>query len=372
MFKKTLFLLAFAALPALASAASIHIGGDYFLKGSEKNSDDVYVFAPSVVFAGSVDGDALAAGRTVISEGEISGDALFFGETVTVGGDAADDVRVLGGTVLIRGAVSGDVVAGGARIVLEEGATVSGNLYAVGGEIVLAGAVSGEVRAAGGTVDISGSVGGTVEAWGEAVELSAGSVIGGDLIYHTPREARIAPDARIGGETLFDRQKGAHSGLASLASGFVPFHLLATFAGAFFLFFLFRERTEEILLDASENFWMRALRGLLLFLIVPLMGAFLFLTAVGIPLGLALTALYLAGLIFSTAYGAMLLGVLLERPLFRRSAFPLSARTVLVGVALLALLGAVPYLGFAALFFLTLASLGSIGTIGWRRLKEVR
>ena len=193
-----------------------------------------------------------------------------------------------------------------------------------------------------------------------------------DFIYHAPREAVVASDARISGETLFDEQKGMRSNLASFSSGFASFHLLATLALAFFLFFLFRERTEEILLDAAENLWQRVLRGLLLFLVVPLAGAFLFFTAVGIPLGLALIALYFAGLVFSAAYAGVLLGVFLERPLFRRSAFPLSARTVFVGVALLALLGVIPYLGFVAVLLFTLASFGSLGTIGWRHLKQMR
>lgn len=372
VFKKILFALTLIAAPFFASAAALHIGSDYFLKGSEHVLADVYVVAPSVAFSGSVGGDAVALGRVVASDGTIGGDALFLGESATVTGDIADDARIAAGTVFVRGKIAGDAVLVGARIRVEKDAVVSGDLYAVGGEIVMDGAVHGAVKVAGGDVRISGAVSGAVEAWGEKILLAPGAFLGGDFIYHAPREATVAPDVRIGGETLFDEQKGARSGFASLAPGFVPFQLLAMLAGAFFLFFLFRERTEEILLDAAENFWMRVLRGLLLFLIVPIASAFLFLTAVGIPLGIALVALYLAGGIFSTAYGGMLIGVLLERQLFRRSAFPLSPRTVFVGVALLALLGAVPYLGFAALFLLTLASFGSVGTIGWRRLKDVR
>lgn len=369
MLKRTCFTLVAAAVPVFAFAASVNIGNDYFLKGNEQAVEDTYVIAPSAIFAGSVGGDATALGRTVINEGAVGGDALFFGETVTIGGDVADDVRVVGGTVRIRGKIAGDAIAVGARVLMEKDASVSGDLYAVGGEIIVEGRVSGEVKAAGVDVRIAGSVGGAVEVWGEEIELSAGSAIGGDFIYHAPREASIASAARVGGETIFDRQQGARSGFVSLASGFVSFHLLATLAGAFFLFLLFRERTEEILLDACENFWQRILRGLLLFITVPFAGAFLFFTAVGIPLGLALLALYLAGLVFSAAYGGMLLGVLLERPLFKRSAFPLSARTVFVGVALLALLGAVPYLGLVAGFLFILASFGAVGTIGWRHLK---
>jgi hypothetical protein len=57
MFKKTFFALTLFASPFFVFAASIHIGADYFLKGSEETGEDVYVFAPSAIFAGSVSGD---------------------------------------------------------------------------------------------------------------------------------------------------------------------------------------------------------------------------------------------------------------------------------------------------------------------------
>ena len=367
-----MFLLAALLLPLSALAASVHVGSDYFLKGKETATEDAYVIAPSAVFSGAVSGDALAVARSVQSDGALGADAFFVGETVTVRGAVADDMRVLGGTVRIRGEILGDAVIIGAHIIVEEGAVVSGSVYAVGGDIDIAGSVGGEMKAAGGSVHVSGPVGGAVEIWGEEVELLSGASIGSDFMYHAPREASIASDARVLGETLFDEQSGAARGIvARFSSGSVSFQLLAMLAGAFFLFLLFRERTEEILLDASQNFWRRILRGLLLFLIAPFAGALLFFTAIGIPLGFALFALYLAGLVFSSAYAGMLLGAILSRPLFHRSAFPLSARTVFVGTAFLALLQAVPYLGFAALLLLTLASLGSLGTIGWRRVKQM-
>ncbi|MBI1975141.1 MAG: polymer-forming cytoskeletal protein, partial [Parcubacteria group bacterium] len=375
MLKKSLracvLALALSPLAALA-ASSVHIGSDYFLKGNEKAAEDVYIIAPSAVFSGTVSGDAVAVARTVRSDGTLGADALFAGEFVTVERTVADDVRILGGTVQIRGKIEGDAVLVGANVIVEEGAVVSGSVYAIGGDIIIAGIVGGEVQAAAGSIHISGSVGGAVELWGEEVELSSGASIGSDFIYHAPREASIAPDVRIGGETLFDKQDGTARGIVShFSSGFVSFQLLAALTMSFFLFLLFRERGEEILLDASLHFWQRTLRGFLIFLTVPFAGAFLFFTVIGIPLGIAFAALYLTALISAFAYGGMLLGVLLERPLFKRSPFPLSARTVFVGVALLAFLQAIPYLGFAALFLFTLASLGSLGTIGWRRVKHM-
>src|SRR3989338_5746266 len=227
MSRITLLLVALL-LPLSAFAASVHIGSDYFLKGKETATEDAYVIAPSAVFSGAVSGDALAVARSVQSDGALGADAFFVGETVTVRGAVADDMRVLGGTVRIRGEILGDAVIIGAHIIVEEGAVVSGNVYAVGGDIIIAGAVGGEVKAAGGSVRVSGSVGGAVEIWGEEVELLSGASLGSDFMYHAPREASIASDARVLGETLFDEQSGAARGIvARFSSGSVSFQLLA-------------------------------------------------------------------------------------------------------------------------------------------------
>lgn len=369
---KPWLLLAGMLMPLTMFAAEIYIGDGYFLKGAEKTPGDIYVASDSALFSGSVSGDAIAAARTITSDGTIDEDALFIGETVVVSGRVSDDLRVIGGTARIQGAVLGDIVAIGASVSLAPEAAIAGNLYAIGGEVIIDGKVSGEVKAAGGNVRLTGSVGDSFEVWGDDVALSPAAAIGGDFIHHGAREARVAKGARVGGEMLFDKQEGGSVGLiASFASGLFPFQLLMGLAGAFFLFLLFRERSEEILLDAFENFWRRVLRGLLLFIILPLASAFLLFTVVGIPLGIAFAALYLAGIILASACAGMLLGVALERPLFRRQAFPLSVRPVFVGTALLALLGALPYIGLVVVFIFTLASFGALGTIGWRNLKQM-
>src|SRR3989338_7198436 len=58
MLKKPLITAVIALSPLLAVAASINLG-DYFLKGAENAPGDVYAAGETIVFAGSVSGDAL-------------------------------------------------------------------------------------------------------------------------------------------------------------------------------------------------------------------------------------------------------------------------------------------------------------------------
>src|SRR3989338_7721870 len=119
MFKKSFITAIIALTPLFAFAASINFG-DYFLKGAESASDDLYaVLGRTTTFVGKVEGDAVALSRAIFSQSDISGDALFLGEEVRVQGKVLDDARLFGGrVVIIDGMVLDDVIAIGSHVVV--------------------------------------------------------------------------------------------------------------------------------------------------------------------------------------------------------------------------------------------------------------
>lgn len=371
MFNKTLCALVFVAMPIVVLAAQVHIGSDYFLKGSEKSGDDVYVLAPSATFAGAVSGDAVAVAEGIVSQGEISADAFFVGERVLLGGSVGDDARLLGAQVIVSGEVSDDLLAIGPEISLLPSATVLGNLYTIGGREKIAGQVAGSVRSFARETRIEGSVGGTVEVWGK-VFLGERAAIGGDLIYHASREVTIPSGARVGGEVIFDRVREGGSGLAGLFSGLFSLQILMMLAFAFALLLLARERTEEVLLDAISHFWPRVLRGLIILVLLPVAAALLFASVVLFPIGIALAAFFIASLLAASASAGILVGLWVERVLFKRAPFPLWWRPVLLGILALSLISVIPYVGLLIHAVLLLAALGGVGTVCYKHLKEVR
>lgn len=371
MLKKLPLLLAAALLPLGAAASSVHFG-DYFLKGAETLSDDVYVMGENAVFAGAVSGDAFAAARAVLSEGEIAGDALFLGETVAFRGKVLDDLRALGAEIEIGGETGDDAVAVGSRVVLSERARIGGTLYAVGQEVDARGAIGGDVRIVAERVRFSGDVSGTLEVWGSDVSFLPPARIGGDFIHHANGKAALPSNVSIGGEVILDEaaRTGARFSLAPFLGGFFALRTLMMLALGFALFFLVRERLEETLLDTLANFWPRVLRGALIILLLALSAALLFPTVVGIPLALSLGALLFLLLALSWGYAGILLGALCERPLFKRSPFPLFYRPVFFGIVLLALLSLVPFAGTILYGMLLLAGAGSFGTVFYRHLRR--
>lgn len=370
MLKKPLLLvvLTLALFPLLASAA-VHVGGDYFLKASERVPDDLYVVAPSAALSGDSAADALIAASSISSQAHIGADAFFAGERIELAGEVGDDARLLGADIDIRGRVGDDVLAFGSRIALSKDAAVGGNLYLAGGSVASRGAVSGSIRIIGRDITLAGSVAGDAEVWGR-LTLEEGAVIGGDLLYHARRESAIPESVRIGGKVLFDKtDESSFPFVSGLFSGFFALRLIMSLVLAFFLLFLTRERTEEVLLDAVSRFWPRALRGLLIALIVPLAAVLLFASVVGLPLGLLLLFLFISGCILGEAFAGILVGAFVERLWFKRSPFPLFWRPVLIGTVLLSLVSLVPFAGPLANILLALAGVGSLGTVFYRYIR---
>ena len=370
MIKKTLLSIALF-LPFSVSAASLHLG-DYFLKGAEQISSDLYTIGRTTTIAGTVVGDVTAVGRDIFSTGTISTDALFFGEGVRVEGEVADDVRVVGGVIVIDGTVKGDVVAIGAEVTVENKARIEGSLYAIGGEVVIRGTVLGDTKVLSNDLLLSGTVEGDLELWGTA-SFEDPARIGGDYIYHTNSPVSPPVKVTITGKIIADEGYGTGSTSShTRAGGFFSLRVLMMCALGFALFFLARGRTEEVILEILPNFLARALRGLLVLIILPILSILFIPTIIGIPIALILGALFLLLVLLSWAGSGILFGVWCEQFFFKRSAFPLTYRPVLIGILSLSLISIVPVLGALLHGILILATAGSLATLFFRELRARR
>ena len=368
MFKKVLLFLAFA-FPFAVSAASIHIG-DYFLKGGENAPDDVYAIGKVATFAGSVEGDAISVGRTIFSQSTISGDALFIGEEVRVEGRIQDDARLVGNVVTIDGEVTDDVVAIGSKIIINRGARVGGSFYAAGGEVDIRGTIAGDARVLSGRTTVTGTIGKDLEIWGRT-SFEKPAEIGGDLILHAHGRALPPVNVSITGKVILDESGGRVNIFAarSLLGGFFSIQALMLLSLAFALFFVARERSESILVETLPNLWQRALRGLLILIVLPVLVLILLPTVIGIPIAFIFGALLLLLILLSWGYAGMLLGVWSERFFFKRSAFPLSYRPVLLGCIFLSLISLIPFVGPIVHGILIVAVAGSLGTLFFRHIR---
>lgn len=367
------FFLFIFAVPSNALASEIHIGADYFLKGAETTISDLYVVGPTATFAGAVTGDAVSLGRTIWSESAISEDALFFGERIHLLGVVSDDARLLGGELILGGEVEDDAVLIGGKVTIEPEAAISGDLYILSGEARVRGAVFGNAKIIAEETIISGTIAGDLEVWGK-VTLEPGATVGGDLIYHARQSISDLGSAAVAGKVIFNQEEPRNgAGLFSRSgffSGSFSLGLLMFIALGFCLFFFAGPRVEEILRDATDNFWHRMLRGFLITLLVPLFASLFCASIVGLPVGILLFSLFLSAFILSVAISGIAIGAWIETTFFKRSPFPLSYRPVLLGIAVFSFLLVIPYIGVLIDALIILVSLGSIGTLFYRRIRQ--
>lgn len=346
--------------------AFVSRGGDV-VTVSEEIRDDLYVAGGTVTVRGPVDGDVAAAGGTVLLEGPTSGGVLATGGTVRLRGQIGRGVRAAGGTVSVETSVGTDGVLAGGLVTLERGARVGRDLVAAGGTVQVLGEVGRRARLAGGTVLVGGPVRGDVEVDADRVVVLPEARIAGRLRYRSAQPAEIRPGAQIQGgvvqETVarpprvlpgrgrFPWVRWTLEALWLLVLGFVVQAVLPQ-AGA---------RIAEEVWRAGRNL----LVGFVLLVTVPVAAALLLLTVVGIPLGFLALGLYAATLYLGQVFTGRRIGEeLLKRALRTSTVSPYAATAV--GVLMLVVLFALPWVGWVVRLGAVLVGFGAIWLVAYR------
>jgi|JFJP01.1.fsa_nt_gi cytoskeletal protein CcmA (bactofilin family) len=164
-------IFALIALLALAFAAPAkafdgRAGENVEIKADEVIEDDVYVTANEFVLEGTVKGDLVVFGSTIIINGTVEGDLIAAGQTITINGTVTDDARIAGAVLQLgkTAVIGGDVVAGSASLEAEAGSTIEGELVVGAAQTLLDGKISGDVLAGAGALELNGEFGGDVKA----------------------------------------------------------------------------------------------------------------------------------------------------------------------------------------------------------------
>lgn len=110
---------------------------------------DLVVTGTIITINGKVEGDLIAAGQTIVINGTVADDARIAGAVLQVGDKAS---------------IGDDLVAAGASLELQEGAKVGGELAMGAGQALLAGEVTSNAMIGTGALELRGRFGGNVIA----------------------------------------------------------------------------------------------------------------------------------------------------------------------------------------------------------------
>jgi cytoskeletal protein CcmA (bactofilin family) len=226
-----LVILVAAFLAPPASAGETRTGGTVEIKEGETITDDLYVFAETVLVNGTVQGDLISFSTKLVlgPTGVIEGDLMGAGQSLEIQGVVNDDARMAGAVLTLGDSaqIGDDLLAAGYSLETNSGSQVGGSLTFAGFQAQLAGSVEEDLVFAGNSLDLQGSVGGNayIEV-GEArqtlpinpftfipnmppvpsvppgLNISDDASIAGSLTYQAPKEAEI-PAGTVAGETEF-------------------------------------------------------------------------------------------------------------------------------------------------------------------------
>jgi len=341
-------------------------------------SRNVYAGGAQVRPAGRVEGDFVAAGGRIVLDQGVGADAALAGGTVDVRAPVGDDLRVAGGDLSLESSVGGELFASGGQVDLRPGAIVTGMARIYGATVTIDGRIGGTLRAAGQKVTINGEVQGDAFVDGGEIVLGPRARIGGVLSYASESELKKAETAAVAGG-ITRRAVGGPAGQgagrtpqppgpgAFIAGGVVSFLALLA-CGAVFILLLpaFGGHAAD---RVRTSPWLALAVGFAMLVAVPVLAVLLFITLLGIPLGIAVLALYPVMLLAGFIVGVLFIAARLAAALRKQEPARPGASVAWFALALLlvVLAGAVPLAGGIAVGLLSLAGIGALVLEIYRR-----
>lgn len=359
--------LALAALAAPPVHAQPATGGPP--ASPVAGSRNVYAGGAQVRPGGPVEGDFMAGGGRIVLDQPVGGDAALAGGAVDVRAPVAGDLRAMGGDVTLESSVGGELVASGGQVNLRSGTTVAGPARLYGAAVTIDGRIDGNLNAGAQKVTINGEVRGDAHVDGGEIVLGPQARIGGVLSYASESELKKAETATVAGG-ITRREAGGPAGAARtpqrpgpgavIAGGVMSFLALLACGAVFLLLLPVFGRHAATRVRTSP--WLALAVGFAMLVAVPVLAVLLFITLLGIPLGIAVLALYpvmlLAGFVLGVLFIAGLLPAAMRKP--QPQGFGASVGWFALALLLVMLAGAVPVVGAVAVALLSLAGIGAL------------
>lgn len=358
-----------ASAPAAPAAAGTATTGDR----------NVYSAGGQVRPAGPIAGDFAAAGGRVIVDQPVGGDASLIGGSVDLRAPVGDDVRAVGGDINIESTVGGELFASGGHITVTRAASVARAARIYGANVTLDGRIDGPLEASAQSIVINGELRGDVRLMAESIELGPAARVGGTLHYTSKAELKRAEGATIAGAVTREDSAAAQpqtpSERGSTATGRrvdKAWGQGLLWAGTF-MGLLAMLACAAVLLAVAPGFarqtggrihaspWLALAVGFAAVVAVPMLAVLLFITILGIPLGVIVLALYPALLLLGFVVGALFIARLIPAALRKPPPTTFGAGMGYAALALLAilLLGQVPVLGGVVIAAVSLVGIGA-------------
>ena len=189
--------------------------------------------------------------------------------------------------------IAGDLTLAGGNVTLGKETHVSGRAWITGQTVRVDGVLERNLEIAGANVQIAGEIRQPVRVVAEKLEILPSARILAPMTYRGPSPAQIAEGATVAAPVTFDRitPREARGARATSSASMFLFSVHLFLAGLLVLVFM--PRVEESVVATLRAQPVKSLlAGFVLFVTVPIAAVLLVVSILGLPLGLALGALY--------------------------------------------------------------------------------
>jgi len=376
-------------LPVTPLASTFQHGDNVNISGLHLIDDDFYAFSDDIRIDGTITGDLSALGAQTTIKGNIGRSANLAGRYVDHNGSVGGALRFFGDRLTVSGRVGGSLLAFGRLVILNQGSVIERDVNIRAATAELGGSVLGNVHCTGGSISISGQIGGDVTLEGDEITISPPAVIRGNLTYKTEREDRLKlePGVTVIGQTIWQapEQKDEQDSSLLRDCAYRIASLLAAFIFGIIVIAFFRTYTEESVNQLTGRSTVTVAVGVVGLMTIGLAVVILVMSLLGTLLGnmllsgewaflgvmlLVFSILLIPISSFITVSGAVIfyagkivvglvIGYYLLRTI-RPTINRLNRTALFVGLVILYLAAALPYVGLAVYLLTGLVGAGAI------------
>ena len=355
-------------MPNCASAAELRKAESIHVKKDEIIKSDLFAMGHHLKEEGTVDGDLYAFGEQVEVSGHITGDIICFCQSLRISGQVDGNIRGFVNNITITGNVERSVTSFTELFTLDSSGRIGRSLTSFSKSLTIDGKLDRDLLAYFGEGSISGTIGGQMRAQGESLSINSGASIGGKAFFEGAKPADVSAEAKLA--SPLEYKKLEHGSRRERGVGYYVWRII--WAAAYLLFGLvllsllpqFSREAAASVEKVGASFGLGVLVGFAL----PIAAIIACVTVVGLFVGVSTlflwyASLYFAQIIVGTAVGQWILGKTNET-------WPLIGRMA-VGVVLLRVCMAIPYLGSLIKLAVIVWGLGAISLALYRRLQPV-
>ncbi len=343
-------------LPPAVSAAEIRHEQSYILSTNEVVKNDLIVSGRTVRIDGTVEGDLIVFCQSLTVNGHVAGDVIAFSHFIRLNGPVDGNVRAFVNTAALNSIVAKNVNAFAQNFELDSKAQVNGGAMLFVSQATLDGRVGRDVLMGTGHGQLNGFIGGNARIHGERLNIGPTAQIAGKASFRGRYQPEVSPTAKLASPLAVEivRHRPAYT-----RPGYYWKQALA-FAAAFIFGMVLILLMPGFVTDVvrSTRHYGPALGfGALVLFATPILAIIACVTIIGLAVGIGGLLLWLIGLYSAQVFVGAWLGEALMGPSVGTGAL---IGRLAVGLLLIRIVGALPFIGPWAKLFIIIWGLGAL------------